>query len=377
MLKKQIVALVILLICIGTYISIKKFLENKRENSFSTLLFTSGMSLVLSSTSDFWDKALIAIGIIAQYDNASLLVSEFNLFYFFLGSFLIFLAIILHFYSKKKLYVLNMNGYLKMRVESYLPTLKVQNCDFKEREIDFINIYKLFNVKKDIDIFQCIRAEIEDKVKAFKEETSKVTKGYTGIAPIPFIMFAGTFLSRVKIDEYFEYDKIHTKTYYTLKDAKMFDKCPELKDYTDYSIFDENKTEAVVAVSLTRQITDFQVSQFTDKANVIKIGVDNPQDNLIRYKQQLDSYVNFIMDKLEQLAEDYPQIDKIHLLYSGQSCLALELGKRCEDSTRIPQIISYQFENQSPIKYPWGIVVNGNYKGELILIKTEVISNNV
>ena len=46
---------------------------------------------------------------------------------------------------------------------------------------------------------------------AFRNETSKITKGYTGIAPIPFIMYAGTFLNRVKINEYYEYDKIKTK----------------------------------------------------------------------------------------------------------------------------------------------------------------------
>lgn len=263
-----------------------------------------------------------------------------------------------------------------MRVETYIPTIKVQNSVFKEREIDFINIYQhLFSVKKDIDSFECIKAEIRDKVRAFRNETSKITKGYTGIAPIPFIMYAGTFLNRVKIDEYYEYDKIKTKTYYTLKNKTILNKYPELKDCTNLNNFDENKSEIVVAVSLTSQITDSQLNQFIDKANIIKIEVDNPDDNIIKYKQQLDDYVNFIMDKFEQLTRDYPNTTKIHFVYSGQSCLAFEIGKRCVDSTRIPQVISYQFENQNQIKYPWGIVINGSYKGDLV--RNEVAANNV
>lgn len=374
--KVIIIIALLLIICIGGYVSYKQFKKNKKENSFATVLFSNGMLLIVSSSSSFFDKVLVGVGVIVQYDNAVSLAGEFNKFYFGLGCALILLSVALHLYSRKKLYVLNINGYSNMRVESYIPTIKVQNSDFKEREIDFINIYQhLFSVKKDIDSFECIKAEIRDKVTAFRNETSKITIGYTGIAPIPFIVYAGTFLNRVKIDEYYEYDKIKTKTYYTLKYKKILSKYPELKDCTNFSNFDENKSEIVVAVSLTRRITDSQLNQFIDRANVIKIEVDNPNDNIIKYKQQLDDYVNFIMDKFEQLTREYPNTTKIHFVYSGQSCLAFEIGKRCVDSTRIPQVISYQFENQNQIKYPWGMVINGSHKGDLV--RSEVAANNV
>ena len=177
------------------------------------------------------------------------------------------------------------------------------------------------------------------------------------------------FLDRVKIDEYYEFDKIDTKNYYTLKDKSIMNKYPELKDCTNPNEFDESKNEVVVAVSLTRQITKTQLIQFIDSSNVIKFEVDNPDDNVITYKQQLNEYVNLIINKFEQLIRDYPNTMKIHFVYSGQSCLAFEIGKRCVDSTRIPQIISYQFENQNQIKYPWGIVMNGSHKGDLIRIE--------
>lgn len=365
--KTIIIGVLLLIICIGGYFSYRQFRKNNRENSFATVLFSNGMLLIVSSSSSFFDKVLVGVGVMAQYDNAVSLAGEFNKFYFGLGCVLILLAVALRLYSRKRLYVLNINGYSTMRVESYIPAIKIQNSDFKEREIDFINIYRhLFSIKKDIDSFECIKAEIKDKVTAFKNETSKITKGYTGIAPIPFIMYAGTFMDRVKIDEYYEYDKIKSKNYYTLKDKSIINKCAELKDYTNLNKFDETKSEIVVAVSLTRKISDSQLNQFINTCNVVKYEVDNPEDNIIRYKQQLNEYVNVIMDKFEKLSRDFPNLVKIHFVYSGQSCLAFEIGKRCVDSTRIPQVISYQFENQNEVKYPWGIVINGSHKGELI-----------
>ena len=50
----------------------------------------------------------------------------------------------------------------------------------------------------------------------------KNKRGYTGIAPIPLIMYAGTILGKEKIDEYYEFDKKETNTYYRLKN-KRFD----------------------------------------------------------------------------------------------------------------------------------------------------------
>ena len=186
--KVIIIIVLLLIVCLGGYLAIKQFIKNNRENSFATLLFSNGMLLIVSSSSSFFDKVLVGIGVIAQYDNAVSLAGEFNIFYFVLGCALILLAIAMHLYSRKKLYVLNINGYSNMKVESYIPEIKVQNSDFKEREIDFINIYQhLFSVNKDIDSFECIKAEIRDKVIAFRNETAKITKGYTGLLPSPLL----------------------------------------------------------------------------------------------------------------------------------------------------------------------------------------------
>ena len=130
-----------------------------------------------------------------------------------------------------------------------------------------------------------------------------------------------------------------------------------------------NKSNFVIAISITRNITDTQLKQFEEKFNIIKLEVDEPYDNKIRYKEQLNEYVNSIFDLIEKTSQMFNNIKSINVICSSQSCLALEMGKRSVDTTRIPEIISYQFENQSDIKYPWGIVINGKNKGKLIKVE--------
>ena len=57
----------------------------------------------------------------------------------------------------------------------------------------------------------------------------------------------------------------------------------------------------------------------------------------------------------------------MNLVYSGQSCLALELGKVFFDDTRMPEVTNYHYDFQNQVtKYPWGIIINGHNKGKLI-----------
>lgn len=365
--KTLIIIILTVIIIIAGVIIYKQIKSNKNKESFITMICTSGLSLMLVSSSNWLDKLLIGVGVITKYDEAIKLGGTFNWAYFIVGCILVTTSIFMYLFSKNKLYVLNINGYSSKKLESYLSKLKSNNSDFREREIDFIQIYKrVFSKKLDKTSYECIKSEIEEKVVAFKNETADIKKGYTGIAPIPFIMYAGTFLNRVKIDYYYEFDKIGINNYYVLSKKKK--EYPKLKVTTNISQLDTSKDDLLLAISLTQKIEDNVLSQFVSTCNIVKIGVDTPTDNTIKYKDQLDDYINIIFDTIEKIKVIIPNV-KIHLVYSGQSCLALEIGKRCFDGTRIPQIINYQFEAQNNIvKYPWGIVMNGSDKGKLIKV---------
>lgn len=360
--------IIILIILIGGIVAIAKFKGSKKEEGFSAILFTSGMSLVTSAQSGLLDKSVVIIGVLTDYKDAKSLDGDFNYWYFGLGIFLIFVSIWMNLNLKKKLYILNINGYIPRKIENYFQDLKMSNFDFKEREIDFIRIYKdIFSKKLDDESFNCIKEDIKYRVEAFKNETCLIKRGYTGIAPIPFVMYAGTFLERTGIDSYYEFDKIESQTYYKLNEDSN-QNYPELKLITNIDNLSSTPKDIVLAISLTQKITQPELSQFINE-DIVHMSINNPTDNAIRSKEQLQNYVNLIFRTIEEIGKKLPDLETIHLVYSGQSCLPLEIGKRSIDDTRIPQLISYQFEKQQAIKYPWGIVINGQEKGTLIKYK--------
>ena len=351
---------------LGIIVTVRQIIKNKKQESYASMVFTTGVAIVLESTSNIFDKFLIAIGLFAKYDNPVVLAGDFNWAFFILGCALIIISILIFLYSKKKFYVLNINAYTSRRLEDEVSKLKSDNSDFRECEIDFINIYKrLFSKKFDKTSYGCIKAEIDEKVIAFKNETKSIKRGYTGIAPIPFIMYAGTLLNRVDIHAYYEFDKKVTNKYYILSKNKK-EKYPELKVKTDLTQLDVNKNEVLIVISLSQKIEDNVLGQFIPNCNLVRIEVDNPEDNTIKNQHQLIKYVACIINVIEEIKKTMPNL-KVNLVYSGQSCLALELGKAFFDDTRIPTVTIYHYDFQQQVnKYPWGITINGSDKGKLI-----------
>ncbi|WP_067625780.1 SAVED domain-containing protein, partial [Alicyclobacillus acidiphilus] len=261
-------------------------------------------------------------------------------------------------YIKRKIYILNINGYYDRRIEGHNDDVNLGTFDFKEREIDFIRIFK-----HGIDNSSAheIREIVEEKVTSFKKESEHFKRGYTGTAPIPFVVLAGSFMARETIHEYFEFDKKETQRFYRLSQKGRYG---PLKVVTDVNSIDKDAEDVVIAVSVTAKITDADLAQFQGQ-NIIKLAIDDPRDNAIRYRSQLIEYKNAIISIVESVGKEMPNLKRIHLVCSCQSCLALELGKEIDDR-RVHQVICYFFDIQKSPRYPWGIVVNGDQKGTFI-----------
>lgn len=122
--------------------------------------------------------------------------------------------------------------------------------------------------------------------------------------------------------------------------------------------------ELVIAISLTTQISDTDMVQFT--CPQINLALKTPKDYTIKYIDQLNQYAFTIYNLLNEAQTTFPNLKKIHLVYSGQSCLAFEVGKRIEDR-RWAEIINYHYERTTIKKYPWGIIINGTKAGQFVL----------
>ena len=251
----------------------------------------------------------------------------------------------------------------KYNLEEYFDK-KFSLNDYKERELNFQNIYnRIFKKRKDDESVQCILEQIKEDVTGFKNESKGLKKGYTGIAPIPFIMYAGTFLNREKIDKYYEYDK--KKCLYSELSNKK-ESYPRLLIDTNINNLNENKKEITLVISITQKIQDDDIKQFIRRSNVVKLHTEKIQDNIIISVKQLDEYTNLVFDTIQKIKDKLGNISKINMIISSQSCFALEIGKRSADNTRLPQIVSYQFEQQNKIKYPWGIIINSDNANKLV-----------
>lgn len=355
--------LMIFIISVGIYFIINNFKLKKKEQGVSAILLTIGPTLIVSSFGNVWSNINQTIATLFSSESADEVIelnsafSQTNWVQLITGLLLIGAGGYLTYFSKNKLFILNINAYSDKRIEPNSKDLGLSTFEFKERDIDLVKIYKKNQIK---DSYKEVLEIIEDKTTSFRLESRNFRRGYTGIAPIPFIMWAGTHLKHEKIDEYFEYDKIQTDKFYKLKKGRKYFPIKR-KDYLNEN--DSTTNEIVIAVSITKRITSEQMKQFGN-AKKVELYINEPKDNAIKYKSQLIVYAQEVVKIIEDISASTSS-KKVHLLISSQSSLALEIGKRVDDR-RMAEIICYFFDIQQDKNYPWGIIMNGENKGEII-----------
>lgn len=362
-----IIAILIVFISVVAFIiflikSIKSYTSSQGEKGIAESVSATGLLLITSSFGTLWSNSFNVISILTISNSVDDTERINNIFtetqwgQLVIGFILLALGVYLQKILRSKIFILNINTYYDQRIESNNNNLKLSTFEFKEREIDLTRVFNN-GLKTDIkDVSKDLTEIIEEKVKSFKNESLNFKRGYTGIAAIPLVMFAGTFLKREKIDEFYEFDKVTNETYYKLKNKGEYP--PLLYSYSSNALSSNNK-EVIIAVSLTRKISDHQMKQFKD-CELIDVYLEEPKDNTIQNKEQLFNYARHIAKVIEE-ASSNNQI--IHLLISSQSCLVLEIGKRIENQ-RMAKVICYYFDIKSTPIYPWGIIMNGNDKGE-------------
>ena len=353
---------------------IRSFINKKKEEGFSNLLLVTGFSMITTSFGTVLDKLIILSAIFKsdndKVSNIVLRSDQINYVQLAIGVFLILVYFGFKYYNSNKKYIINIKGYdFSKNIENSHKDIDLSDFEFKEREIDFKEIFN--NESDNIIPDKVILDIIEQKTSAFKIESKGFKRGYTGIAPIPYIMYAGTCLKRVKFNKYYEYNKLDNQKFYELKDKPgFFEKEPDLKLKTNLDELAKSINEIVISISITSIINQSDLSQFYG-TEVVELAIDQPGDNKIKSVRQLEKYYTKIYKLILKLEKTLSNLNKIHVLYAGQSCLALEIGKIIEEN-RMPEIINYHYNSQSSHKYPWGLILNGNNKGKLTNYKGEI-----
>jgi len=262
---------------------------------------------------------------------------------------------------KDRYFILNIISKDRRLISEKKVIRELKIADYKLREYQ-IDIVRMFNTANNITHGSCkyMIEEIKEKTRCFIDQSKDFKKAFTGMFSIPFTVFAGTILSATDIDEYLEYNS-STQKYYKLKSKRLF------KWRMNYESLNINNpttssqsNEAVVAISITRQVNDNDLVKFAGM-DIIKIGLEVPKDNIINYKDQLNEYTQTIIDKIEDMKSQY---NKINLVGAFPSCLSIELGRKISlRDNRLPEIVCYQYKDGN---YVFGIVVTQTEKGKLI-----------
>lgn len=329
------------------------FRSSDDDKPVSNVLIETGAGLILAAIPSFSDKVMEFLYTLVCLPEPS---SESNIqqgWLIGIGVFILALGVYFKIKDSAVPYViLNMPGTIHhTKADGMLQALNATNCDEIEvstaesqSDMQKLSQAKTNVVLKDIDL-QMIR---------FNREKGK-KRCFTGMAPIPFIIYAGTKHEGNDIRHYIEFDK-STQKYTKLNNDKSYPKIIVPKTDCLNSV-----NEIVVSVSTTARITDTNTKQFN--MPVLSIVLDNPKDNAIYSKKQLNDYVNKTVTLISDVCKN-KDITTIHLLLATQSCFAYALGKSfITMQNRIPQIISYHYIDPS---YSVGIIVNGISKGNIV-----------
>jgi len=340
----------------------------KEEDSIPNTLFSSGITLIMSCIPETSDTIM---EIIAKLMNISLGEDEGE--YWFkavIGLILIILGIVLNLALKQRVYVLNMYGIATQKdidESKALKELKLVEYKVKEQVIDFVQFFNN-GTTMEPKINQMICKHIENATSKFSAKVAEQKETcFTGMAPIPYTVYAGTFLESAKINRYFEYNNRNGGCYYELKKKikKKEQNSLQSLNLSFPQTLNHGVSEVVLAISISHEVKESDLAQFS--TDVVHISLSNPQDNIIKYSQQLNNYIDEIYEAIEtKLKSNYPNLQMIHIVASVPSCVSLEIGKRIGLRTnRVCDIVVHHYVSSSNPPYVFGLYVNGSKKGQL------------
>lgn len=335
------------------------------DNSLGSGIIAAGIELIVGAFPALIDNVF---GLLSFQITGAQSSDDVNIWSLIAGFVLLGVGILILVFIRDRFYVLNMFGLYSQREigdKQNVKQLKLNDYKIRERFIDFVNV---FNMGIDEKTNSIIVSKIEEECIKFRDRSVEFKKGFTGTAPIPYTILAGTYLVDCEPKSFFEWKREEEK--FIQLSAKKKADFPELK-IKEMDNPNVDAKSVIVAISTTRRIEKHQLKDFGEQ-DIIEIYLDDCKDNNITYVKQLQNYRKVILDELEALGrEKYPHLNQINLVASIPSCISLEIGRMiAQNNNRVKKIVAYHFVNQGKKLYPFGITVTesqGQYKkGELI-----------
>lgn len=354
-------------ILIMVVVHIVQMFLNNRETNIAYDIISAGLTLILSSVPALNDSIA---SLVAGFLNINLPDTGNIYVLLVVGILLILTGIIYKQSITEKIFVLNILGIHKKEISenTSLKDLKIADYKLKEQVIDFMTVFNGGNGVDERANEYIIKQIQEDCIK-FVNRTKDYVSCFTGMAPIPYTIFAGTYLGNAKINRYFEYNRLNGEKYYELKNATFLQKRKNWSKLMEVypAKIDTEASEIVLAIAISHTVEDNDLKQFK-RLDIVHLKLNEPKDNIIKYYEQLLEYKNVINCCLDaNLRKYYPNLKRVHIVASIPSCVSIEIGKSIGMGTnRVSDITVYHFMQSNTPKYPYGVRVSGQDKGRLI-----------
>lgn len=284
------------------------------DNSLGAGIIAAGMELIVGAFPALIDNVL---GLLSFQITGKQASDDVNIWSLVTGFVLLVVGILVLLFIRDRFYVLNMFGLYSQREigdKQNVKQLKLNDYKIRERFIDFVNV---FNMGIDEKTNSIIVNKIEEECTKFKDRSAEFKKGFTGTAPIPYTILAGTYLVDCEPKIFFEWKREDEK--FIQLSTKKKANFPELK-IKEMDNPNVNAESIIVAISTTRRIKKHQLKDFGEQ-DIIEIYLDDCKDNNITYIKQLQNYrrldmkqpIITILDRLTEKIQNENKIENVQI----------------------------------------------------------------
>lgn len=377
------VIIAVILVIIPTIKSIRESKSNEKGGTYESIvplgLFYLGVSLITSSIFRIEAYIVPMYALSGEKERLSIINyiadSKTDIVLIISGTGLIILSFL--FYKK----FISLGGIKLLNIQAYSDN-SLQNFEKSEYKLnlvesEYINLIELWNIIISKGCLHCDFKEniqraitkIREQAIAFKSSSRASERAFTGIAPIPFLIYMGSLIPKMKFSQYLEIQNRNGNKLIPL-DTTENTKYSPLQIRGDF--YNSNKEdEIVIAVSTTAQIQDYNLVQFSNKKiDVRHIYLREPGHGALISVEQINNYADTIIDEILSIRRIKHNLKIVHLICASKPSLVFRLGQLIDNNTQLPVIISYQQTQGEQIEYPWGIYINHCQKqGQAVLWK--------
>ncbi|MFD1348607.1 SAVED domain-containing protein [Oceanobacillus caeni] len=341
---------------------IKSVFKGMFEKRVTMLLLSTGLIIISSGlTQNWWVKPLVSV--INSSFNLKIEIPEDSIQYGYLiitvivGGCLIASAFWFYFKTRDKVKKQSMLQIRHSSIESVsysnigkdLSDYNIETYEINQtEELKVIDKHNLQHALRE-------QGKIVQRILNRLEGSDDIELAYLGLAHIPLVLLIGYQIADKSNGLFFEWnqDKL---VWENIEDGKGIYPALLIEKNELTQSLGESK-EVIIKIGITYPIEDTDLRGLgLESLNSYYLYIDPPHRNAIISKEQLHVYKEKFRRLLDEINQKFPQLNRIHLFYSGQTSLAYRLGSAIS-SRMDAEIKVYNYVKKSFPKYNWAITL--------------------